>query len=272
MQAAASEMRMDGLTHVLLALVVGTTHGCNDEPGIMYDGNGCDCHPFSPNGGEGIEQNTNTHLYTWYGGLPSATRCSSLCYSLNVSYYTFAAVNPGFCPGGHVMCIEYTSYSTQCICKTSDSGRRTADPGIRHVGLATFTSGQSCEPPASPAPPSLPPLPPPLPAPPSPEVPPPPFAPPSPPLPPAPPPLVSPPASGGGFGTFVLLLLGVLLVSGIAYGSWWVLKKTQAEPEAMSGTAMVSGNSAAGAKDDGWELNDAAKAAKELEQAEEQRA
>ena len=93
-----------------------------------------------------------------------------------------------------------------------------------------------------------------------------------PPLPPAPPPLVSPPASGGGFGTFVLLLVGVLLVSGIAYGSWWVLKKTQAEPEAMSGTAMVSGNSAAGAKDDGWELNDAAKAAKELEQAEEQRA
>ena len=92
------------------------------------------------------------------------------------------------------------------------------------------------------------------------------------PLSPAPPPLVSPPASGGGFGTFVLLLLGVLLVSGIAYGSWWVLKKTQAEPEAMSGTAMVSGNSAAGAKDDGWELNDAAKAAKELEQAEEQRA
>ena len=36
-----------------------------------------------------------------------------------------------------------------------------------------------------------------------------------PPLPPAPPPLVSPPASGGGFGTFVLLLVGVLLVSGI---------------------------------------------------------
>ena len=69
-----------------------------------------------------------------------------------------------------------------------------------------------------------------------------------------------------------MLLLGVLLVSGIAYGSWWVLKKTQAEPEAMSGTAMVSGNSAAGANDDGWELNDAAKAAKELEQAEEQRA
>ena len=72
--------------------------------------------------------------------------------------------------------------------------------------------------------------------------------------------------------TGVVSLLGVLLVSGIAYGSWWVLKKTQAEPEAMSGTAMVSGNSAAGAKDDGWELNDAAKAAKELEQAEEQRA
>lgn len=125
---------------------------CDPEEGIEYTGNPCGCHPSTPGGEDSIAR-SQSGLYLWTGGLESAEACSDLCASLDQPFYTFTAIQPGFC-NGHFICIENTRFSTSCTCKTDDNGRQTAPGGVRGAGPATFTSGHSCRsPPASPSPP-----------------------------------------------------------------------------------------------------------------------